>query len=1121
MRILSIRSFKFAMFALFASPLISYATGITWGTAPSDGSSVASGSVLSNQVRAENNGGGCGKKASIRLQGACYFNEDQQNQNIISNGGCVGNNADAKAKVTMLAGNGSNIVNGHTGKTYTSLDRCRVELWYTSQVNGSGEQVRYYKIQQRLVWDERPESNSTVALNYPNPELSTFEIKARTTTADENAANRIDIATTANGLMQYRITQGGGSVCNITGFGLVTPLSPGVCEVEAYYDSDLENIAPIYEKTKWTFVMPDSDGDGILDNVDNCPFTYNPDQADMDGDGVGDACDDDIDGDGIPNEVDNCPYVANPGQESTVIPGIGDACLDPNADHDGDGIPDIVDNCPITPNGPLAGASQFWQEIEPGQNVGTRKRFKNVGTEQSPEWIEATDGTHIQADLLGNGIGDACNPDIDGDGVPNSLDNCPYVVNPNQEPSIIPGIGEACYDENGDQDGDGIPDKWDNCPFHANGPDNDPDNQWINVGTGNGNFRLNSGGVWVEDSVNGTHIQQDTDGDGVGDVCDADIDGDGIPNEEDNCPFIANSGQEDTTGSGVGDACERVYVTHTGTNDENCGSSWTNACSIKKGIEKALDSGLTELNLRAGTYQLNEAIHLEAGISLVGGFNGAETAGQGPNASKNKTKITRNTGVLLEAKNLGTELSDTVIVNGLIFESSDTSASNDDAAVIVDNSRVIFVGGEVSENNGGNKNAAGVLVKNAGYADFRGTAFKANQAGTGAAIYNDNSTVILTDAKFEENESGMAGAIFQKGANANVRIRRVSFKNNESSNNGGAILGENGVIDLEEGTVFTTNKAGGDGGAIAVQSSAKLNTEFVVFENNHANNDGGAVSLNSANDHLLSASLFRANYAKGMGGALHIQSGNTATVVNNTFFKNASGSDAQGAKVANANGGAIVVVGGANQLYHNTLVDNTAHGGQGGGLYISAGSTDLQGNLITGNHANSVDNARLASLAGTSKYNLFGHSGQAGISGTAANSLTPEDGLAKIVKTELGKAGGDGYSSKIPMLAIIGGGSARDAIPETHCVIQADARGQERPDWKSGDEGEAACDMGAYEFTVLSCEEDARRRYAQGELFIKSCDPRFEKLELKLGSANYFILLMLSIIGGVRLYRRK
>ncbi len=36
---------------------------------------------------------------------------------------------------------------------------------------------------------------------------------------------------------------------------------------------------------------PDADGDGVPDAQDNCPSTYNPDQADTDGDSIGDACD--------------------------------------------------------------------------------------------------------------------------------------------------------------------------------------------------------------------------------------------------------------------------------------------------------------------------------------------------------------------------------------------------------------------------------------------------------------------------------------------------------------------------------------------------------------------------------------------------------------------------------------------------------------------------------------------------------------------------------------------------------------------------------------------------------------------------------------------------------------
>jgi hypothetical protein len=54
-------------------------------------------------------------------------------------------------------------------------------------------------------------------------------------------------------------------------------------------------------------MFPDADGDSIADCVDNCPTVPNPDQAECDGDGMGDACDNDDDNDGVLDASDVCP----------------------------------------------------------------------------------------------------------------------------------------------------------------------------------------------------------------------------------------------------------------------------------------------------------------------------------------------------------------------------------------------------------------------------------------------------------------------------------------------------------------------------------------------------------------------------------------------------------------------------------------------------------------------------------------------------------------------------------------------------------------------------------------------------------------------------------------------
>ena len=169
----------------------------------------------------------------------------------------------------------------------------------------------------------------------------------------------------------------------------------------------------------------DKDGDGILNDVDNCPDKANADQKDTDGDGIGDVCDD-SDGDGIYDDVDNCINTSNADQADLDKDGIGDVCDD---DKDGDGIKNEVDNCPINPNSD-------------------------------------------QLDSDGDGKGDACDDDDkDGDGVIDRNDNCPNKANSDQKDMDGDGIGDVCDDS----DGDGIFDSVDNCPTNANADQADRD----------------------------------------------------------------------------------------------------------------------------------------------------------------------------------------------------------------------------------------------------------------------------------------------------------------------------------------------------------------------------------------------------------------------------------------------------------------------------------------------------------------------------------------------------------------------------------------------------------------------------------------------------------------------
>ena len=174
--------------------------------------------------------------------------------------------------------------------------------------------------------------------------------------------------------------------------------------------------------------LADTDEDGVVDNVDNCPVQYNPGQEDDDGDGLGNVC-------------DNCPNDSNPDQFDGDSDGEGDACdicpNDPDNDVDADGVCGDVDNCPSDAN--------TAQEDDDGDGLGNV--CDNCPNDSNPD----------QSDADGDGEGDACDActDTDGDGFGDAgypantcdEDNCPNVFNPDQTP-----MERGDVDCNGDTD---------------------------------------------------------------------------------------------------------------------------------------------------------------------------------------------------------------------------------------------------------------------------------------------------------------------------------------------------------------------------------------------------------------------------------------------------------------------------------------------------------------------------------------------------------------------------------------------------------------------------------------------------------------------------------------------
>jgi predicted outer membrane repeat protein len=310
--------------------------------------------------------------------------------------------------------------------------------------------------------------------------------------------------------------------------------------------------------------------------------------------------------------------------------------------------------------------------------------------------------------------------------------------------------------------------------------------------------------------------------------------------------------------------------------------------------------------------------------------------------------------------------------------------------------------------------------------------------------------------------------VFTVGAGISLTLSNLTIKNGIGYSGGGGV-DNSGTLTVNKSNFYTNTAL--SGGAILNTGTAKIsNTNFSgnspyffghsascgaidnrstmtitasTFFNNYANNNvtsGGAIC--NGGTLTITRSTFSSNSSQGnnggYGGAIYNYAG-TLSVTNSTFSQNS----------ATTSGGAIYSQGGTVQISNSTFGTNPENMG-GGGALSNAGSSVLIQNSIVANSANG------GNCAGTITSDGYNLSSDATCNFNNTGDLNNTD-------PKLGPLQNNGGPTQTEALQL--GSPAIDAGNPGGCtdgqghLLKTDQRGAPRPD----KEDTGGCDMGAFE----------------------------------------------------------
>lgn len=322
-----------------------------------------------------------------------------------------------------------------------------------------------------------------------------------------------------------------------------------------------------------------------------------------------------------------------------------------------------------------------------------------------------------------------------------------------------------------------------------------------------------------------------------------------------------------------------------------------------------------------------------------------------------------------------------------------------------------------------NANGGGIWVRAGAELALENVDVLLNEAVRGGGIANEG-TLTLAGAAVNMNTAGVGGGLFAAGGSLSLRD-----------------------------VVIAENNAGIDGGGIYAVSGSIEGARLFLRGNRAEDSCGGGIAVVEQATLALAQSAFVFNVAF-YGGGICQSSADSAVYLTNVTLA---------ANEANGSGGGIIAGVGVMWLANVTVTGNSAglEPGPyyGGGIYITGGDVHLRSAIVALN----LEGSGYPDCHGTfttATFSLIGDRGQTlplcGWSGFSSGMLADVDPQMGIIPVT-------GYDT---VRSLDEGSPAIDAglcIAATGPAPTTDQRGYIVP-WDGDGDGDAACDMGAYEY---------------------------------------------------------